>query len=195
LTSVVCADATTRVTLSIYRGRTPGNQIAGAQIIAVRTEAIGESTPRRNRCRVIEIPIAARIEGGSPGSRARSVAFERGAQSRPAPRGQLVLACSLPHYTASASGRTSHSGEIARVRGCNDPRGHALTPSGEERTIGPLPRHISSLSRVREMLWAALCLSCGTSPERIAPESLTRCWSDSFTAISRSGRNSCPNIV
>ena len=29
-----------------------------------------------------------------------------------------------------------------------------------------------------EALWGALCLSCGTSPERIAPESLTRSLSD-----------------
>src|SRR5262245_35944676 len=29
-----------------------------------------------------------------------------------------------------------------------------------------------------EALWGALCLSCGTSPERIAPESLTRSVSD-----------------
>ena len=35
----------------------------------------------------------------------------------------------------------------------------------------------------------------GTSPERIAPESLTRCWADSFTAISRGDENISPNIV
>ena len=44
------------------------------------------------------------------------------------------------------------------------PTGAARDPPGLEMT--------------GEALWGALCLSCGTSPERIAPESLTRSLSD-----------------
>ena len=39
-------------------------------------------------------------------------------------------------------------------------------------------RHHLAAGMRRKALWEALCLSCGTSPERIAPESLTRCLSE-----------------
>jgi hypothetical protein len=42
----------------------------------------------------------------------------------------------------------------------------------------PLRRHGPGPQNDGEALWGALCLSCGTSPERIAPESLTRSLSD-----------------
>jgi hypothetical protein len=92
-------------------------------------------------------------------------------------QGTTDLACSLSHPPTFPVG-----GAFTRDR-----RLQCLGQSGKP--------FLKRVLQAGERLCIALCLSCGTSPERIAPESLTRSWSDSFTAISRSSRNGCPHIV
>ncbi len=55
---------------------------------------------------------------------------------------------------------------------------HVVSRLATEAVLSPISRGRCVAIRPRGALWGALCLSCGTSPERIAPESLTRCQSD-----------------
>jgi hypothetical protein len=79
-------------------------------------------------------------------------------------------------HAAAEAGRFSTSARTA---------GAALVPSFTARIFQALPRVAhrggTGIRRARDdgkALWGALCLSCGTSPERIEPESLTRSVSD-----------------